>query len=289
MRKLLMGFLLVLISTFHVFSEENSLQLADKIAIVVNGKPVLESEIDLAKQWFGIKDKKKAAERLIDEILIAEAAEKVGLNVTSEELNSAIEKLAKANGFSSSEEFLDMLREKGIVISEFKDLIKREILGAKFIQIYLRKNLFKGISEGKLIPVRDIRIIYLKKDSPDFPEKYKAVYKGIQRKEPFSQLAKEYSDDTLTAEKGGLLTGLRKGDLLPSLDKEIWKHNVGDIFEVKTDNGIYFIKIVKEEKKMSITPPAGKEIREKLKKEFDIFLKKLRENAVIEYLDKDLK
>ena len=278
------------ILSFPLFANENKdIQLADKIAIVVNGKPVLESEIELAKQWFGIQDKKEAAERLIDEILIADTAEKVGLNVTSEEINNAIERLAKANGFPSSKAFLDTLKEKGIIISEFKEIIKREILGAKFIQIYLKKNLFKGISEGKLVPVRTIRIIYLRKDKPDFPDKFKAVYKGIEKGEDFAKLAKEYSDDSLTAEKGGLLEDLRKGDLLPALDKEIWKHKVGDTFKVETENGVYFVKIEKEDKKMSVTPPSGEEVRNKLKKEFDIFLKKLRENAVIEYLDKDLK
>ncbi len=279
-----------LILSLSLFANESKdVQLADKIAIVVNGKPVLESEIELAKQWFGIQDKKEAAERLIDEILVADAAEKVGLNVTSEEINDAIERLAKANGFPSSESFLETLKEKGIIISEFKEIIKREILGAKFIQIYLKKNLFKGISEGKLVPVRTIRIIYLRKDKPDFPDRYKAVYKGLEKGEDFAKLAKEYSDDSLTAEKGGLLEDLRKGDLLPALDKEIWNHKVGDTFKVETENGVYFVKIEKEDKKMSVIPPSGEEISSKLKKEFNIFLKKLRENAVIEYLDKDLK
>ncbi len=290
MLKYIYLFIFSLILSLPLFANESKdIQLVDKIAIVVNGKPVLESEIELAKQWFGIQDKKEAAERLIDEILVADAAEKVGLNVTSEEINDAIERLAKANGFPSSESFLETLKEKGIIISEFKEIIKREILGAKFIQIYLKKNLFKGISEGKLVPVRTIRIIYLRKDKPDFPDKYKAVYKGLERGENFSKLAKEYSDDSLTAEKGGPLEDLRKGDLLPALDKEIWKHKVGDTFKVETENGVYFVKIEKEDKKMSVIPPSGEEISSKLKKEFNIFLKKLRENAVIEYLDKDLK
>ncbi len=279
----------LILSLTLLANENKDIQLVDKIAIVVNGKPVLESEIELAKQWFGIQDKKEAAERLIDEILVADAAEKVGLNVTSEEINDAIERLAKANGFPSSESFLETLKEKGIIISEFKEIIKREILGAKFIQIYLKKNLFKGISEGKLVPVRTIRIIYLRKDKPDFPDRYKAVYKGLEKGEDFAKLAKEYSDDSLTAEKGGLLEDLRKGDLLPALDKEIWNHKVGDTFKVETENGVYFVKIEKEDKKMSVIPPSGEEISNKLKKEFNIFLKKLRENAVIEYLDKDLK
>ncbi len=269
------------------FAKEENLKLIDKIALVVNGKPVLESEISLAQKWFGVSDKKEAAERLIDEILIAQAAQKVGINVTSEEIEKAIENLAKANGLDK-EQFIEMLKNQGIIIPEFRELIKREILGAKFIQIYLKKSVFKGISEGKVEKVRTIRIIYLKKNNPDFPDRYKAVYRALERKEPFDKIAKEYSEDPLTAEKGGLLGDIRKGDLLPALDKEIWKHHVGDIFKVETDKGVYFVKIEKEDSKLSVIPLAGKDIQKKLKKEFNLFLKKLKENAVIEYLDKDL-
>ncbi len=288
MKKLrfIISFLIALFSL--AYGNDNDLKLVDKVAIVVNGQPILESDIQLAKQWFGIQDKKEAAQRLVDLVLVAQAAEKAGLNVTGEELNRAILQLAKANNLPDEKTFLEKLKEQGIIVSEFKNLIKREILNAKFIQIYLRKNLFKGIAEGKPEKVRTIRIIYLKKDRPDFVEKFKAVKRNLG-KEPFDKLAKEYSDDPLTADKGGLLGEVKRGDLLPSLDRAIWSHKVGDTFEVKTDNGVYFVKIEKEDEKVSIIPVSGEEIKGKLKKEYQLFMKKIKENAVVEYLDKDLK
>ena len=272
---------------FLSFGSDNDERLLDKVAIVVNGKPILESEIELARQWFGIKDRKEAAKRLIEQIIVSEIAEKAGVHVSGEEIEEAIDKLAKANGFLTSSQFEEKLKQQGIIIPEFKALIKREIMNAKFIQIYLRKNLFKGISEGKLEKVRIIRILYLKKDSPDFKEKYRAV-KSSLGKEPFDKLAKDYSDDRLTADKGGLLGEVKKGDLFSKLDKAIWSHKVGDIFKVDTENGVYFVKIEKEEEKVTVVPITGKNIQKKLKKEFDIFLKKAKENTVIEYLDKSL-
>ncbi len=272
---------------FLSFGSDNDERLLDKVAIVVNGKPILESEIELARQWFGIKDRKEAAKRLIEQVIVSEIAEKAGIHVSGEEIEEAIDKLAKANGFLTSSQFEEKLKQQGIIIPEFKALIKREIMNAKFIQIYLRKNLFKGISEGKLEKVRIIRILYLKKDSPDFKEKYRAV-KSSLGKEPFDKLAKDYSDDRLTADKGGLLGEVKKGDLFSKLDKAIWSHKVGDIFKVDTENGVYFVKIEKEEEKVTVVPITGKNIQKKLKKEFDIFLKKAKENTVIEYLDKSL-
>ncbi len=280
-------FLSFLSFIFLSYGKDNDIKLLDKVAIVVNGKPILESEIELAKQWFGIQDRKNAAKRLIDQFIVSEIAEKAGIHVSGKEIEKAIDKLAKANGFLNAAQFEEKLKEQGIIIPEFKALIKREIMNAKFIQIYLRKNLFKGISEGKLEKVRTIRILYLKKDSPDFKEKYTAV-KNSLGKEPFDKLAKEYSDDKLTADKGGLLGEVKKGDLFSKLDKAIWSHKVGDIFKVDTENGVYFVKIEKEEEKVSVVPITGENIQKKLKKEFDMFLKKAKENMVIEYLDKSL-
>jgi len=50
-------------------------------------------------------------------------------------------------------------------------------------------------------------------------------------------MAKKFSDDSFTRENGGLLGDVRKGELLKILDENIWKHNVGDIFEVTGSNG----------------------------------------------------
>jgi len=81
---------------------------------------------------------------------------------------------------------------------------------------------------------------------------------------------------------------VKKGDLVKTLDKPIWEHKVGDIFEIDTDKGVYFIKIESEEKKIVHQEPTGEEVNKKLQKEVELYLKKLKENAVVEYIDKSL-
>ncbi|ACO03575.1 MAG TPA: peptidylprolyl isomerase [Persephonella sp.] len=284
MRVLLSLILLVMMVVSSAISEE---KLLDKIVLVVNGKPVLKSEIELAKEWYGVKSDKEAAKKLIDQIILAQAAEKVGIHATPTEVDNAILRLARMNRLGSVNEFKKRLEERGLVFSLFKDLIKREIVISKFVHIYLKRNLFEGIEEGKAVDLRKIRLIYLDKSKPGFNEKYE-ILKKLVNKEPFDKLAKEYSDDPVTAEKGGLLGEVKKGDLVKTLDKPIWEHKVGDIFEIDTDKGVYFIKIESEEKKIVHQEPTGEEVNKKLQKEVELYLKKLKENAVVEYIDKSL-
>ncbi|NPA13518.1 MAG: peptidylprolyl isomerase [Aquificae bacterium] len=268
--------------------KEGEYQLYDKIAIVVNGQPILKSEVDLAKQWFGIKDTKKAVQRLIDQILMAQEAQRAGIRVSPKEIDEALERLARANGYPSLKTFKEKLQRENLSYTELRDLVKRELLIQKYTQVYLPKVLFGGIKEGQEIQTRKVYVIYLSKEKEDFEKKYKYLKENL-KPENFTKLAKEYSDDPITAEKGGLIGDVKKGDLIKALDKAIWEHKVGDIFEVPVENGVYFVYIQSEEKKVEDKPLKREEIAKRLKQEYELRLNKLRQQATIEYLDPTLK
>ncbi|MFN3788134.1 MAG: peptidylprolyl isomerase, partial [Sulfurihydrogenibium azorense] len=80
----------------------------------------------------------------------------------------------------------------------------------------------------------------------------------------------------------GLLGEVKKGDLAEELDKEVFSRKEGDIFQVDTKEGTYFIYIEKEEKKLIPKENLTEKDMEKLKREYDMYLKKLREKAVIQ-------
>ncbi|WP_457643623.1 peptidylprolyl isomerase [Persephonella sp.] len=279
--------LLLLLVVFVSFGKEKDWKLYDKIVLVVNGQPVLKSELELAMQWFGIKDRKEAAKKLIDQILVAQAAEKSGIRVSPKEVEEAIARIARANNLGSVEEFKKKLEEENLSYTEFKDLVKRELLIQRYIQIHLRRVLFGGIKEGKQVKLRKVRIIFLSSKDKDFKEKYRFLRENL-RPENFSELAKKYSDDPITAEKGGLLGEVKKGDLIKKLDEAIWNKKPGEIFEVPVKNGVYFVYIESEKEQMINQQPTGEEITNKLKQEYEIQLNKLRQQATIEYLDKSL-
>ncbi len=279
--------IVILLSFGFLYASDKDLKLFDRIIVVVNGQPVLHSELEIAMQWFGIKDKKEAVKKLIDQIIVAQAAEKLGIRVDPKEIDEAVLRIAKANNMESIQQFKEKLIEQGFSYTEFRDLIKRELLIRRYIQVHLRRALFGGIKEGKLVKVRKVRIIFLSTSNRDFKDKYNYLIKNLKANN-FSELAKKYSDDPVTAEKGGLLGEVQKGDLIKKLDEQIWERKIGDIFEVPVENGLYFVLIESENEKMLNQELSGEEIAEKLKNEYQIQLNKLRERAVIQYLDKSL-
>ncbi len=287
---------LVLISTFVLFSssfskeesKKDDMLLLDKIIMIINGEPVLKSELEFAKIWFKTTDDKRALQQLIDIILISQQAKKFGIRVSPYEIKEALKNVAKANNFDSVEDFKKHLIDQGIVYSEFKSFVQRELLRTKFVQLYLKPSIFKGIKEGEVQKIRKVRIIYLDKNKSGYLEKLRQLEKLLNKKN-FADFAKKFSDDEFTKKEGGLLGYVKKGDLLKVLDDVVWNHKVGEIFELETENGTYFIYIENEEQKIIPKETLNEEQIKKLEKEYKLYVKKLRQNAYIEFLDDNIK
>ncbi|MGC9007312.1 MAG: peptidylprolyl isomerase, partial [Sulfurihydrogenibium sp.] len=256
-------------------------QLFDKIVLVVNGEPVLKSDIDFAKEWYKINDQKAVEDKIIDSILLYQQARKTGISVSPNEVENAILSIAKANGFNDLETFKKELEKNGISYSKLKEFITRDLVANKFLRFYLREQITKGVVEGTLEDVKKIKIIFISKNREDYDQVVKKLQKELN-KNNFSEYATRYSDDKFTAENGGLLGEVKKGDLAQELDKEVFSHKEGDIFKVDTQEGTYFIYIVAESRKLIPKEELTKEELEKLKKAYDLYLKKLREKAVIQ-------
>lgn len=276
----------VLIFIFAVLSlskaeDLDGYQLFDKIVLVVNGEPVLKSDIDFAKEWYKISDQKAVEEKIIDSILLYQQARKTGISVSPNEVENAILSIAKANGFNDLETFKKELEKNGISYSKLKEFITRDLVANKFLRFYLREQITKGVVEGTLEDVKKIKIIFISKNREDYDQVVKKLQKELN-KNNFSEYATRYSDDKFTAENGGLLGEVKKGDLAQELDKELFSHKEGDIFKVDTQEGTYFIYIVAESRKLIPKEELTKEELEKLKKAYDLYLKKLREKAVIQ-------
>jgi parvulin-like peptidyl-prolyl isomerase len=74
--------------------------------------------------------------------------------------------------------------------------------------------------------------------------KVETVKKELQIK-PFAEVAKQYSEDTISRSRNGDLGIVAKGDLPPVLEKKVFSMKVGDYTKepAKTDIGYYFIKL----------------------------------------------
>lgn len=282
MKKIIVNLVLVFLIVIATSAQERE-ELFDKVAIVVNSEPVLKSDIDFAKQWYNTNTEKEAEEKLIESILIYQQATKMGVSVSPKEVEQAILSIAQANGINNLDEFKERLSKEGISYEKLKDFIKRDLVANRFLQLYLRQSISKGVVEGELQDIKKVRMIFISKNREDYNQVVKELSTKLN-KDNFSMFAKQYSDDKFTAENEGLLGDIRKGELVKELDEEVFKHKAGDIFKVDTNDGVYFVYIEKEDRKLLPKEDFEKESLERLKKDYQVYLKKLKEQAVIQRL-----
>lgn len=283
MKKITISLLISILTIFTLSYSQQREELLDKVALVVNSEPVLKSDIEFARQWYGVKTDREAEEKLIDSILVYQQGLKVGISASSKEVDQAILSIAQANGIDSLNKFKDKLSQEGISYEKLRDFIRRDLVVNRFLQFYLRQTVSKGVIEGELQEIRRVRIILVSKSRDDYLQVVKELSKRLS-KENFPALAKEFSDDKFTAENDGLLGEVRKGELIKELDEEVFKRKVGDIFKVETESGTYFVYIEREDKKLLPKADFEKSSLEKFKKDYQVYLKKLKEKAVIQRL-----
>ena len=76
------------------------------------------------------------------------------------------------------------------------------------------------------------------------------VKKKLEEGADFAELAKEYSTDTVSAEKGGDLGSFGKGQMVAEFENAAFALEVGQISDpVQTENGWHIIEVTKKEEK----------------------------------------
>ncbi len=156
--------------------------------------------------------------------------------------------------------------------------VEPEGLKIKHILIYVPKNADKATQEKaykKALKIRD------------------QLLKGVK----FETLAKIYSDDTASKDKGGDLGIIRKGETIPEFEKEIFKLKPGKISQpIKS---IYGYHIVKVEKKIPAKTLSFEEVKNIVKQDYiqeqenkiikKLFVKLVQKYNPKIYLKKDVK
>ena len=259
-------------------------ELFDKVVLVINGEPVLKSDVEFAKNWYNVENDKEAQEKVIDSILLAQQARKMGISVSPKEIDDAILSMAKANGIDDLETFKKKLEESNIPYRKLREFLTRDMLANRLLYLYAREKVSKNIIEGTMENLKTVRIIFISKERPDYDEILNKMEKDLN-KNNFKEFASKYSDDKYTSENQGLIGEVKKGELIKELDDAIFSHNAGDIFKVESWNGTYFVYIEKEENKLTPKSELSEKDMEKLKKDYNLLLKKLKQQAVVQKLE----
>lgn len=247
--------------------------LLDRVAAVVNDGVVLNSELEeqiqvvserLRQQKLELPPqnvlRQQVLERLVLQEIQMQRANRAGLKVPDEALNSALQDVAQRNGLSLSQ-LPDALAQQGIDYASYRDEMRKELtlgllrqrdvlqrisITPREIDQFLEKQA-KTPSERSEYNVSHILIAVPQEATPaqleQAAKKANDVYERAKNGEDFAKLALANSNSQ-TALEGGAL-GWRKGSELPTfLTDLIMKLKPGQVSEpLRTPTGYHIIKL----------------------------------------------
>jgi len=315
---------LLLVATLLALSCEPAAQVANlepesKKVVVFEGGDVTLGEVQEFAQQAGLGELSPDSpqyEALVAQIMpqlvqieIGKAyAEEHGITASEEEVNREIENIkdqiaqqAQAQGqqVDREEAFEQALQQAGLTEEQLRQQI-REQLPLQKVQERVagsaepsREEVEKFYEQNKASQFttpeqRCARHILFTKDQK---EKAEEVKSQIQNGADFAKLAKEYSQDPGSAQQGGDLGCLGKGETVANFDEALFNANEGEIVgPVETEFGYHLIEVT-EIRPQSTQPleEVESQIRDQLAtdlqaQEFSAWLKRQEEQRNVKYL-----
>ncbi len=225
-------------------------KVVDYIAAVVNGEPILYSDIVSYARENGIPDLRVARDRLIEKEILVTQAKSEGIKVSDSEVERALKDFMKRNGIESEKELSQLLQKEGLTLDDLKEKIREQLLIAKLIARDVKSNVSVSDGEVEMVcqkeegkPVRDVYYIYTKSRSVA-DKAMELLSNGV----PFEKVARELSEDRETASRGGHIGKVTPGMLIKPLDQAVWSVKPGNYKLVRTSSGFYIVYVKSEEK-----------------------------------------
>jgi len=252
-------------------------QLVDETIAVVNGEPILLSDLKLYTLLFGERDLKKALQKLVDIYLVAQYAESRGLQIPPQRVNQIVENFAKSQGITVEQLYRE-LQKVGLGGAVFNNLIEKYNLYVGAIQLFVLKPLLENKAELELLIASRAN-----KTQPLYTLEILKIPK---------ELAEQNEDLLLTMdiEKIAQKLGIKPikltsplDTLKPAIAKVVKRMSKGQTDFAEDKNYLYLVKVV------DIRYEVPEAVRNRILKQIEDekireFINSLRENAVVKIL-----
>lgn len=301
-------------------------QLIDKVIAIVNDTVLTQYDVDKAlapymprlakipnekaREEMLQRARKNFLDNLVNRELVLQRARELNLTVDDSEVDTFLEQMKKRNRWSDQQLAMAM-KQFGFTIAEYKEHLRRELLmtrvqqlkvvsrikiSSKMVSEIMEQDYYKGKFEDHL---RVSHILF--EIQPWFDaEKIAKVRKEAERiykralegKVKFAKLAEDWSDDDESADKGGDLGWITRGQTDPALDDVLFKMAVDTVRgPVRSRFGFHIVKVTAK-KQIPIKDVAKTRakirmvLRQKaLKKNLAEWLRELRVRAYIKTND----
>lgn len=309
---------LVILALLSILPSVTAAEVIGGIAAIVNDELItnhdVEKEIALIAKGAGSKPgptvgqaqlRTTALNQLIDKKLTEQKIRELDIRVSEEELRQAIEEVKKQNNMTQ-EALVSALQGQGLTFDQYKAQFREQLerirlmgqevrskiqVGEQELREYYEANLKRFTEE-----MFQARHIYFKinEKTPEADVKRimvtaMSVLQEARSGKDFAELARQHSEDQLTAKEGGDLGAFRKGEMLPEIERSVESMKPGEISDlVTTPAGFHIIKL---EKRFTKTVKTFDEVkgeieellyRKKSEERFKQWLADLRKGAAIE-------
>jgi len=284
--------------------------LIDRIAAIVNGDPILLSEVEERMPPDQKKDSSalmQTLNQMIDQRLEIQSAHKKGITVSDGEVQKALDDTRTRNGLTDEEAFKKSLEKENLTLDKAREEVKSQILIQKLFQrdvypevVLQDKDIntyYQAHQEQFKIPekreISQILFPVRNGDEPAMKEKVREeanlLLKRLKEGETADNILKGYKDEPAPFTVSDL-GSFQKGELLPALDQAAFGTEPGKwSFPVETSLGIHLLKPGEEVRKYRPFEEVSREIRDKLFKEkseaaIEEWMANLRKNATIDII-----
>ncbi len=206
-------------------------------------------------------------DELINQAIFEEYAKRNNIKPTDEEIKARVDKEIEniKSGFKSEEEYQNAVKQSRFkteeaLREELKKYVIPDILEAKALQeVYSQikitdEDALKYFNEVTQVRARHILIKVDENADEKTVEEKKKLAESIRQRilngEDFAKLAKEYSEDEGTKDKGGDLGFFGKGQMVQEFENAAFSLKPGEISElVKTKYGFHIIQVLETKTK----------------------------------------
>jgi peptidyl-prolyl cis-trans isomerase SurA len=299
----------------------------DGVAAVVDDDVILISEVDEKAepliQQLTVKNagplprevereiRSQAVESLIASLLILNMAERMGLEATQEEVDEAIEGIARQEGLTV-EEIYAAAAQQGLDRKQYREQLSEQITRMKVIGSAVRSRITIEEEEvrelyderyghqrpGKHAIVRHILIPWPEPESGEPREMSlkiaNEILRALEGGRSFASLAQQFSAAP-SALDGGRTT-LRQGEAQSEIERWAFELEPGEVSPpIETEHGVNLIQLIERFDAGSVSYESVEEnlryelTERKVNPEIDAWVKELRSQVYVEVVAPDLK
>jgi parvulin-like peptidyl-prolyl isomerase len=256
-----------------VLSASSRAEIIERVVAKVNGDIVTQSEFE-ARQLAAVQaarippdqvetylrqNNQRILQEAVDDLLISQRAEDLGIRMRPEYLQDIIENIKKENNIASDDELRRQLRREGMSVDDLKRNIERSVLR--------RQVLSRELEQKAVVTDADARAeyekhkdeygkrasVHLQEIAVADAEQAQEVVRRARGGEDFATLARALSTASTRA-SGGELGQVFTGDMNPALAKVVGALPAGGVSDpIPADNGYRIVRVVAKEE-ATITP-----------------------------------